>query len=318
MLARSYLRRLSTMAPQVARPVVLSGAAVPTSWGYPTSRKPAGVGRPRRVGLMATLPGGSRSRSNGGVAEMRTLREGLHVIEARVDDFEVRSVIVEGRDAVLVWDTLAHPDLMAAAASAVGGRPLTVAYSHADWDHVWGTAALPSCVAIAAHEACAARFLREVPDELAGRRDAEPGRWDAVELRAPTRVFRSTLELDLGDLTVRLEHLPGHTADECVAWIPAWGVLLAGDAIETPLPVVNDAGAVPDWKDALRRWRNAEGLALVIPSHGRIGGREVVDATIAYLDSMLRGAAPTLPPDLDPFYRRTHEDNLRRMVTGGT
>jgi glyoxylase-like metal-dependent hydrolase (beta-lactamase superfamily II) len=183
---------------------------------------------------------------------------------------------------------------------------------------VWGTSALEAPVAVLGHETCAARFRSEVPDELARRRMAEPGRWDAVELRPPTGVFGATLDVRLGDLTVRLEHLPGHTADCCVAWIPAWGVLLAGDAVETPLPVVNDAAAVPAWRERLLGWHAVPGLDLVVPAHGRIGGRDLVAETAGYLDALLGGRPFSPPSDLDPFYLRTHEDNLRRMGAGGT
>lgn len=244
---------------------------------------------------------------------LRLLRPGLHVVETRVDDFDVRAVVVEGRDRVLVWDTLAHPDQMEPAVDLVAGRPVVVAYSHADWDHVYGTTALGSPSEIVAHEACATRFAGEVQTELAERKAAEPGRWDAVEAVAPTSTFEDTVALDLGGVSVHLAYLPGHTADCAVAWIEEWGVLLAGDTVETPLPVVNDGSAVAEWLDLLRQWEAHPELALVVPSHGRVGGIEVLTETADYLESLLSGTSAPPASGAEAFYLRTHHENLRAM-----
>ncbi len=243
----------------------------------------------------------------------RELRPGLHVLETRVDDFAVRSAVVVGSSAALVWDTLAHPDQMRPAAGLLAGRPAVVAYSHADWDHVWGTGALEGHPPVVAQERCGARFLREVPEELARRCRAEPGRWDAVELVPPGELFATSTELDLGGVRVRLEHLPGHTDDCAVAWLPDQGVLLAGDTVETPLPFVNHGGAVPAWIAGLRRWAAEPALELVVPAHGPVGGRPLVEATVRYLEALLAGAAAAPDDSEDAFYRRTHRDNVRRV-----
>lgn len=212
-----------------------------------------------------------------------------------------------------MWDTLAHPLPMRPAARIVAERTPIVVYSHGDWDHIWGTAAFASPRGIVAHAACAERFRTELPAELAERARSEPGRWDAVRLVPPTRTFSQTLDLHLGGLSVRLEALPGHTPDCAVAWIPSWGVLLAGDTVETPLPVVNDGDAVAGWVERLRGWAREPELRWVVPSHGRVGGPEVIRETLAYLEGISSDTPPSVPANAPPFYRRTHEDNLRRM-----
>jgi glyoxylase-like metal-dependent hydrolase (beta-lactamase superfamily II) len=230
-----------------------------------------------------------------------------------VDDFDVRAAVVLGRSGVFVWDTLAHPVPMAPAARLVADRRPIVAYSHGDWDHIWGTAAFPSTPDVVAHVACAERFRSELPEELSRRQHAEPGRWEAVRLVPPTRSFADPVEIDLGGVSVRLEALPGHTRDCAVAWIPEWGVLLAGDTVETPFPVVNDGAAVTAWVEELRRWAGEPGVQWVVPSHGRVGGVDVIRESIAYLEGLLRGAPPAVPADAPPFYLRTHRDNVLRV-----
>jgi len=250
-------------------------------------------------------------------ATPRELRPGLILLESEVDDFDVRAVIVLGRERALVWDALAHPVPMTPATAALGTRATVVAYSHGDWDHVWGTAGLPAASEVLAHARCADRFASEIPAELTTRRRDEPGRWDDVRLVPPDRVFEDVLEVDLGGVSLRLEALPGHTSDCAVAWIPAWGVLLAGDTVETPVPVVNDGGAIAGWVDGLRRWAFEPALRLVVPSHGRVGGVELVQETLTYLDGLRRGHAPPPPSDAPRFYLRTHLENLRLVGQKG-
>lgn len=246
-------------------------------------------------------------------AHVRRVRSDLCLLETRVDDFDVRSAVVLGDRSALVWDTLAHPDQMAPANALLRGRPFTVVYSHADWDHVWGTAGLDGCRAIVAHRAAAERFQHEVPSELATRRRHDAGVWDSVRLLGPTSTFVRQRTVDLGGLRVVLHALPGHTADCIVAWIPRWGVVLAGDTMETPLPILNGADQVQAWIDGLARLEQDGSVHDVIPSHGEAGGRGPLLETLRYLRAMASGRAPALPPDLDPFYRRAHEKNLELM-----
>ena len=76
---------------------------------------------------------------------------------------------------------------------------------------------------------------------------AEPGRWDSVVLVPPTEAFDEERSIQVGGLTLQLHHLPGHTPDCIVGFIPERGVLLAGDAVETPCPVVPPDSALDEW-----------------------------------------------------------------------
>jgi glyoxylase-like metal-dependent hydrolase (beta-lactamase superfamily II) len=237
------------------------------------------------------------------------LRPGLHLLETEVEDFDVRAVVLVGDARAAVWDTLAHPDQMAEVSALVDGRPVTVVYSHADWDHAWGTGGLPRVDEVVAQGAAAHRFRTDVPEELARRRAAEPGAWDDVTLVPPTRTFEVTLTLDLGGVSLDIHALPGHMPDCVVGYVPEWGVLLAGDTVETPLPVLNDASVRADWAERLRTWTWVAGLTTVIPSHGRVGGVELVEVTAAYLDGLGTGAAPPAEA-MTEFYAATHARNV--------
>jgi glyoxylase-like metal-dependent hydrolase (beta-lactamase superfamily II) len=240
-------------------------------------------------------------------------RPGLWLTELANEIIEVRGAVIIGERAALVWDTLSHPRDMAPLQPLLTGKQVFIAYSHADWDHVWGTTGLGDAWPIIAHHVCALRFTdpADVATTLAEFRQQTPGAWDAVTLIPPTFTFGDSLALDLGGVTVELHHLPGHTPDCLVAFIPQWGVLLAGDTVETPYPIVNDGAATPKWIDLLRGWAADERVETVIPCHGEIGGRELVEHNIAYL-SLLLDRAVDDESAAAAFPGRTHVNNLEK------
>jgi glyoxylase-like metal-dependent hydrolase (beta-lactamase superfamily II) len=294
------------------------------------------------------------------------LRPGLWLTETAVEGFHVRGAVVAGRTLAVIWDTLARPAHMEGVAELAPEVPLTVVYSHGDWDHVWGTVGLSRpWTEVLAHEACLARFSGllpglpvqpssalagpvgtpfqalaiqpELPSTLEKKRKDFPGEYDDVVLVPPTRTFRDPIALDLGGITLELHPFPGHTPDTVVGLIPEWGILLGGDAVESPLPFLNPGSPVNAWAKGLEDWaRSLEDWAaggalhrplsaeptgrfpggppgtttsLVVPSHGPVGGPELLCHNARYLRALLEGKEPDLPPDLPPFYVHTHEAN---------
>lgn len=176
-------------------------------------------------------------------------------METRLEDFDVRGAVVRGRSRVVIWDTLARPGDMGGVAGTTGDLPVSVVYSHGDWDHVWGTGGLGrGWEEVVAHEKCGSRFEEEIPGTLAERRASAPGEYDGVTLVPPTRTFRERLDLDLGGVTLELHSLPGHTPDTIVGVLPEWGILLGGDAVEDPLPYLNAGVFLEEWAEGLEGW----------------------------------------------------------------
>ena len=240
------------------------------------------------------------------------LQPNLHIMEVTQPEFIVRSVAVLGERHAVLWDTLTGPEDMAAFQPVIGAKPFHVVYSHADWDHIWGTNGFSRPpLDIIAHQACLRRFDQDVPATLREMQLAEPGKWDEIELIPPNLVFSSCMSLDLGGITLELHHLPGHSADCIVGWIPQWGLLLGGDAIETPVPVVNDPGSLADWLDSLETWANNSAVKRAISAHGSIEGRESLDSTVDYLRRLIAGDDIEFESELDDFYRVAHQKNLQ-------
>ncbi len=241
---------------------------------------------------------------------LREIRRNLWVRELS-SPLQTRALLIKGEERAAVWDCLTAPGVARPLAHALDGMPHYLIYSHADWDHVWGAAAFTAGrLAVIGHAECLRRFGDDAPRTLQRMQLAELGKWDDVRLVPPNLTFTSRLSLDLGGLTLELRHCPGHTADCIIGWVPEWGILLGGDAIETPLPVVNDARLLEGWLAALEAWRQEEGLERAIPSHGSLQGRESLDRTVAYLRALTGDRQFDLPRTLDDFYRETHQKNL--------
>jgi glyoxylase-like metal-dependent hydrolase (beta-lactamase superfamily II) len=248
------------------------------------------------------------------MSPIRRLADDIWVTEVALDEYNVRGVLVVGDQRALVWDTLSHPRDMTGYRPLIGDRELLVVYSHADWDHIWGTAGLPHASSvIVGHSLCRTRFGDDVPVTLRERRLAEPGTWDGVALVAPNTAFDNEMVLSLGAMTIRLRHLPGHTPDSIVGFIPARGLLLMGDAAETPFPVVPAGSPLERWIAELERWERDPRVRTVVPAHGALGGPEILARNIDYLTRLRDGHRIEVVEPLTDFYRKTHESNLRAV-----
>lgn len=244
-------------------------------------------------------------------------------------DFTVAAARVQGSRHQVVIDTLLCPADMA----PFTGASLVV-YTHSDWDHCWGTAAFPGAPVIG-HALTRERLMSpDAAASLAQMQQKRPDVYAASSIVLPSITFTEGLTLDVGGLTLCLEHLPGHTADSVVIHLPELNLLLAGDAVETPIPSLNEAGQIRPWAAALRRWERA-GLTTVVPSHGRPGGPEILQRNLDYIETLLtqieemlrqglsleemqaRTPVEAFVPDIDrypAYYRQGHLQNLTQVV----
>lgn len=235
---------------------------------------------------------------------------GLWLTDLHLDEFDVRGAVILGGKRAVVWDTLSHPRDMQPIVPLVQDKHTMIIYTHADWDHVWGTSGL-RYREIIAQDMCYERFSADVPLYLQEKKAEQPGKWEEVLLIPPMLTFSTQMNLDLGDITLELHHLPGHTLDCIVGFIPEWGILLAGDTVETPLPVVNEDTPLDVWITALERWEKDQRVKIVIPAHGEIGDRTLFTRNIAYLKGLSDGSAKDLlPAVMTGFYWDTHKQNM--------
>lgn len=242
------------------------------------------------------------------------LSSNVWITEVKLSEYSVRGVLIVTENEALIWDTLSHPLDMRPFISKIADREVTIIYSHADWDHIWGTGGLPyKNMKIIGHTKCLERFSNDVPMKLKQKRTNEPFRWDAVKLIAPNTTFEEELTVRIGQRPLTLRHLPGHTSDSIVAFLPSHGILLMGDTVETPFPVVPNKSSLPLWISELKRWEQDSRVKTVVPAHGNIGGREILLQNITYLQHLLNGNEIKITDTLTDFYSKTHKANMRAL-----
>lgn len=222
---------------------------------------------------------------------------------------DVRAALVLGRRRAVVIDTLACPEDMAPLLRLISthGLPAMVVNTHADWDHCWGNVAFPGATIIG-HRLCRERLLgRAERATLERKRAQNPALFAQVALQPPDTTFETAMALDAGGLTVELHHLPGHTEDCLLVYIPELRWLYAGDCAEDPFPLLN-SGPLEGWIHDLRAWA-AHDVATVVPAHGHIGGVELLRHNAAYLAGLHDTDTP-LPAGVSGFYVEAHQNNL--------
>jgi glyoxylase-like metal-dependent hydrolase (beta-lactamase superfamily II) len=215
--------------------------------------------------------------------QLETIQPGLELLTRAMpgSTYPVAAVKLTGTALTTVIDTLIRPADM-----APFGQTDLVIYTHADWDHCWGTAAFPGAPIIG-HQLTRERMLSaEAAEGLAKCKAAQPAEFEGSAIIPPQITFAETMQVDLGGFHLQLHHLPGHCSDAILLYLPDHELILAGDTVEVPVPYLNEFGQIQEWATGLRRWERS-GVKRVIPSHGRPGGSELLTQTATYIEETL-------------------------------
>ena len=241
----------------------------------------------------------TETRVNRVTQELSEVADGIAVVESFSHVWAVRTA-----DGLVLFDvSLAAfaPQVVTALRSWSTAPVNTVVYTHGHIDHVGGA---PAVVADAderrhqrprfvGHENVARRFDRyDLTNgwngainarQFGGTRRLAPGMGTPEFFRDwvhPDEVFRDTLSLDVGGLTVELHHDKGETDDHAWAWLPDRKAVLAGDFLTWVFPNAGNPQKVQrfplEWAAALRKMAALQ-PELLLPAHGLpIGGAELV------------------------------------------
>lgn len=216
--------------------------------------------------------------------------------------------LVTGSGESLLVDTLFDvpmtKDMLDGLAGVTGDHPIsTVVNTHANGDHWFGNE-LVADARIIASTPTAEEMRTNGPDLLLGMLDQpgalgrfarhifEPFDFTSITPTAATRTFDGELVLDLGGTEVVVSCLgPAHTAGDSVVFVPAEGVLYAGDLLFIGGTPISWAGPVSNWIAACDRML-AMDAAFIVPGHGPVTGNDGVRAVRDYLE-FVQGEAVT-------------------------
>jgi cyclase len=92
-----------------------------------------------------------------------------------------------------------------------------------------------------------------------------------TELTLPTLTFEDRLTLRRGNRVIEIRHLGrGHTAGDIIVHLPQEGIVVTGDLVVWPVPLVGgDQSYVGDWSATLEKVRALK-PAIIIPGHGKV------------------------------------------------
>lgn len=207
------------------------------------------------------------------------------------EGMEVDAYVVITDRYLVVLDTLLCPQDMVALMQMVqaeqAGRQLLVVNSHADWDHAWGNNYFTGdhTAPIIAHEHGITRLRSdEARTELADFQNRY-AIFQHVILTPATLTFTQHFTIHGSDLTLHLLAAPGHHSDHIAAWLPELQLLLAFDAVESPLPIIEHAQTTPDMFATLQHFLDLHPQH-VLCSHGKTTGIATVKRNLAYLQEI--------------------------------
>jgi glyoxylase-like metal-dependent hydrolase (beta-lactamase superfamily II) len=211
-----------------------------------------------------------------GIEDGRWVEVGDGVLARRYAELDLTVGLVLGGERVLVVDTRGDERQgaeLAAAVRAVTALPVTVAITHAHFDHCFGTAAFGRCPVHAlsrCREVLAATAAAQRVEWAGYYRDR--GDRDTAEALAatdpPLPDAPAPAALDLGGRAVDLLHLGrGHTDHDLLVHVPDAGVVLAGDLVEQGAPPSLGDAVLADWPHTLDALLALD-PRVVVPGHG--------------------------------------------------
>jgi glyoxylase-like metal-dependent hydrolase (beta-lactamase superfamily II) len=218
---------------------------------------------------------------------VRVFRRTFHGLK-EFEGMEVDAYIVITDRHVILLDTLLCPEdvsiMLQTVKNELRGRSLLCINSHADWDHAWGNCYFTgvNVAPIIAHDHCLTRLQStEAHIELHDFQQLS-STFKNVFLLPPTITFNKHFTIHDSSVTIELLHAPGHHLDQIVAWMPELRLLLAFDAVEKPLPLIEGVDCVPHMFTTLEQLIALQPLH-VLCSHGKTTSPDQVKQNLAYI-----------------------------------
>lgn len=202
---------------------------------------------------------------------------------------QVTASAVVQKEGIVVVDTLPYPEetqSMISFLEGLGKAPIKyLVNTHAHGDHTFGNYLFDDTVQLVCHKRCWEEMIHHGEQALAEAKISAP-EFEEVALRIPDIIFEEgDMVLHVGNKSVELHLMPGHSRDLTVAYVREDRVLIASDAM-MPVPYFV-AGDRHEFKETLKKILDYP-LESVVQGHGEVLLRgevpKAVQASLDYLD----------------------------------
>jgi len=202
---------------------------------------------------------------------------------------QVTASAVVHREGILVLDTLPYPEETRAMINylkALGkGKIKYLVNSHWHADHTFGNYLFGDDVQLLCHKRCYNNLITYGQKILDEAKSNTP-EFEEIELRIPDMIFDDGQQvIHIGNKSVELSLMPGHTADQTIAYVREDKVMLAADAM-MPVPYFI-AGNRHQYRKSLQNLLNYQ-MESMVQGHGEVLLRgeipKAIQAGIGYLD----------------------------------
>jgi cyclase len=217
--------------------------------------------------------------------ETRQLAEGVYAYVQPDGGWCVSNAgIIVGDDTTALVDTAAterRTRLLAEEVAKVSPRPPNVLINtHFHGDHIFGNGVFAPQATIVAHELTRVEML----EAGLGLRNLWPDvEWGDTPIVPPTITFRDSVTVHAGETRLEVIHVgPAHTTNDSVIWIPEKRILFAGDVLMSGVTPFCLMGSVAGSIQAIARLRALD-PEIIVPGHGHVGGKELLDQNESYL-----------------------------------
>ena len=193
---------------------------------------------------------------NGANSTFITTREGVIVIDTRGSEQEARQVLK-------------------AIGEATKQPVVYTINSHFHKENISGNAVFKSDRTIIAQKRAQAMIIIEAERD---KRSVTP----------PNVSFEKQLEIKLGKYHLKLIHPgPAHTDGDLYVYIPKWRIMITGGLVFNHIiPFLGDSN-IESWIHALREMEDLD-AEVIVPGHGRVGGKPLVTQMKHYLMELKR------------------------------
>ncbi len=222
-------------------------------------------------------------------------------IEPRFNAPTVNVYLLVGRERAALIDSGLGVDDLRAEVGALTSLPCIVLNTHSHWDHVGGNARFDET---AIHELEAQSVVQEANMAAIRKvmkapraRAALPPSFDPAEyrirVRPPTRILHEGDLVDLGNRTLEVLHIPGHSPGHVAYLDAANGLLFTGDtACLSPIYACFPGSDPAALADSAKRMAALPGVRTVCPGHGDIITEEGwLDRFAACVEAAVSGQA---------------------------